>query len=684
MEETKMLKAEIKKILSFKIMWIIFACMLCVNGYAKISNAYNRYYSPKEYTSYFAELNGKTTQEALNYSENKIENSSEHNNTYLYYDIAEICRELINYPDYINGISHTSDNMAVISIWGGEDTFSYRNIKRTPSAYKDLSPNILPLDTSLGVEDFLDSPITDMLVLVLLFICVCRIFLYDREQGILSLLYSTPNGRNKLILNKITVSVICSAFLAIAFFSEVFLIENILYGFGNLSRPIQSVFGYYTCNLAISVGEYMILYVIMKFLAYSVFAIIFSCICTLSQNNLTVYGASAGICGVFYILYSNISVLSPLSLLHYWNPVQILNLKEVLGTYTNVNFLGYPISLKKSTVIVAMFLIISMITLTCIVFSKARNLQYKCVSLSNKIHFKPKVHSIFFYTCKRVLILQKGIIILFIAIIVSFGFSETVKRSYTNDEIYYENFCTKYAGEVNEETRQFIYDKIKFYKEIENQIEILEKSGNSSRFKLNELYANLNDKVAFERFKNRIDRITEKAEIFYDTGYERYFGLDENNDNTVLILIIMISLVLILSPIPSQDNRTNMTKILFTTKAGKMKYFKNPVYFSAIISILISFIVSLPYLYQILNKYGHEGIGKSINGIAGFSDIPTFITIGLAILIVILIRTILSILCGVTITLISSKCKGATSAYCVNSVIFVLPVIVMLSEMIIA
>ena len=68
------------------------------------------------------------------------------------------------------------------------------------------------------------------------------------------------------------------------------------------------------------------------------------------------------------------------------------------------------------------------------------------------------------------------------------------------------------------------HDKIKFYKEIENQIEILEKSGNSSRFKLNELYANLNDKVAFERFKNRIDRITEKAEIFYDTGYERYFG----------------------------------------------------------------------------------------------------------------------------------------------------------------
>lgn len=674
-----MLKIEFKKMLTFKFMWIILICMLCFNGYVKVSNAYNRYYSPSEYTSYFAELNGMTTQKALNYSESKIEDSNEYNNTYLYYDIAEMCMELIDYPNYINSISNNSNNMSSVSLWGDKDTFSYRNIKATPSAYRNITPDILPLDKSLGVEDFLNSPVTDFLALVLLFICVSRIFLHDREQGILLLLYTTPNGRNKLIFNKIMFSIICSAFLVFMFFSEVFVIENILYGFGDLSRPIQSVFGYYTCNLAISVKEYMVIYIFMKILSYSVFAVIFSFICTFSKNNLIVYGSSSGICLLFFIFYKKISPLSPLSFLHYCNPVQILNLKEVLGTYTNVNFLGYPVSLKSTAVIVSIFIILIMIFMTCFVFSNTRNLKYKCISLSSKFRCRPKVHSIFFYTCKRVLILQKGIIILFIATVVSLGFFQTVRRTYNNDEIYYENFCTKYAGEINNETKQFISDKTKLYQEIENQIENLESSANPSYFKLNKLYANLNDKMAFERFKNRVYKISDNSEIFYDSGYERYFGLDCNDDNIILILIIMITLVMILSPIPSHDNKTQMTKILFTTQAGKKKYFKNLIYFSITISIVISFIVGFSYCYQILSKYGNNGITASINGMADFSALPSFLTVGAAMLIIIIMRAILAIICGITITLISSRCKGSTIAICINSVIFVLPIIILLS-----
>lgn len=106
--------------------------MLCVNGYIKISAMYNRYYTPNEYNSYMYELSGMTTQEALEYSENIIENlnEQEYGNTYLYYDIIEICHELIDYPDYLNGISENAENMSAVSIWGGENTFSYRNIKK--------------------------------------------------------------------------------------------------------------------------------------------------------------------------------------------------------------------------------------------------------------------------------------------------------------------------------------------------------------------------------------------------------------------------------------------------------------------------------------------------------------------------------------------------------------------------
>jgi hypothetical protein len=682
MEEATMCRAEIKKLFSFQVLWILLACMLCLNGYVKLSNAYSRYYSPSEYKSCFSEIRNMTTEEVLEYCEDKLENSSETINTYLYYDISEICRELLDYPDYLNKITQNSENMTAVSIWGGEDTFSYRNIQKTPSAYKNLNPEVLPIDTSLGVEDFLNSPVTDFLALLLLFICICRIFLHDREQGILPLIYATPNGRSRLILTKTACAILCSAFLVLIFFVELFLIENNLYGFGDFSRPIQSVFGYYTCNLAVSVGEYMGLYILIKVLAYSVFAVIFSFICTISKNNLAVYGISAGICGVFYLLYSKISVLSSLSLLHYWNPVQLLYAKEILGTYTNVNLIGYPVSLKFSSVLLAFVLMIVIIFFTCIVFSKTRNLQYKNISFINKFHFKPRIHSVFYYTCKRYLILQKGIVVLLLTLIVSLGFSQTVKRFYDNDEIYYENFCTEYAGEINENTKQFIAEKLQFYKETEEEIAVLESTDNPSYFKLNTLYANLNDKNAFEKFKSRIDSIPENATIFYDTGYKRYFGADNNKDNIILLLFIMISLVLILSPIPSQDNKTQMTKILYATRSGKASYFRNILCFSAILSTIISLIVSIPYLYQIQSKYGIAGISDSINGIAEFSSFPTFMSVGFAMLLMILLRILFSIFCAVLITMISSKCKGVTSAYCINSVVFILPVLILLSGLI--
>lgn len=62
----------------------------------------------------------------------------------------------------------------------------------------------------------------------------------------------------------------------------------------------------------------------------------------ISKNNLMIYAISGGAVGSCCLLYAKISVLSPL---------QFLQSKEILGTYTNVNFFGYPVSLKISSIV---------------------------------------------------------------------------------------------------------------------------------------------------------------------------------------------------------------------------------------------------------------------------------------------------------------------------------------------
>lgn len=678
-----MLRAELKKLLSHRTIWILLVCLLCINGYIKVTSAYDRYYTPSEYTTFLNELEDKNLQEIVDYANEKIDTASQnpeeslYYNGYLYYDTVEIAQQLMEYPNYLTGINNNAENMASVSIWGGQDTFSYRNIQKTPTAYDGLVGTTLTFDTSLGVEDFLSSPLTDILALILLFLCTSNIFLRDREQSMIPLLYSTKNGRTALILNKFAASAICCVGLLLVFYGEIFCIENALYGFGDLSRPIQCIFGYYTCNLPVSVGEYMALHLLLKVAAYLVFAGIFGLISTLSKNNLTVYGATAGAVGAFYLLYAKISVLSPISLFHFWNPVQFLQGKEILGTYTNVNLFGYPVSLKISgNIIIALFLAVCLIG-SIAVFIRTRNLQYKSIHLKHRFFQQFHPHSKFWHTCYRVLILQKGLVIVFAIAVIAAGMYQTFSRSYNNDDIYYENFCEEYEGAVTEDTLHFLSDKRAHYAEVEQQIAELESAG-GNLYQLNLLYSELNDRNAFEKFAQRMESIPENGEIFYDTGYARYFALDDNMEGMVQSLFLAIALVMLCSPVVSHDKQTNMTAIFFSTKAGKKSYFRQFFGFAAMAGVVLTLLLTLPYFVQILQRYGMQGFDKPLASMTAFANRSVSITVGMAMMCVVLIRMVGAVLTGCLVTWIASRCRSLVTAYCVNSVAFVLPIVLCL------
>lgn len=674
-----MFVAELKKLLSHRVIWILLICLLCVNGYIKVTAAYDRYYTPAEYGAYLQEIQGKGLQEIIDYTYEKIDAAAadpEANadyNAFLYYDTIEIAGQLLAYPEYLESIETNAQNMASVSIWGGQDTFSYRNIQKTPPAYASMAGTTLTYDTSLGVEDFLSSPLTDMLALILLFLCVSSIFLRDREQGMIPLLYATKNGRTSLYFRKFAAAAICCVGLVAVFYGEVLCIESILYGFGDLSRPIQCIYGYYTCNLPVSVGGYMILHLLLKVAAYLVFAGIFGLICTLSKNNLTVYGITAGVVGLSYLLYSKISVLSPLSLLHFWNPVQFLQGDEILGTYTNVNFFGLPVSLKISGGAVIAILLVVCLLGSIFIFTRTRNLQYKSICLNARIFGKFHPHSAFWHTCHHILILQRGLVILFAAVVVSAGMYQTFSRTYNNDDIYYQNFCEEYEGTVTENTMQFLSDKRTHYAEVEAQIAQLEAQGGSV-YQIQLLYSELNDRNAFTKFAQRVETIPPEGAIFYDTGYARFFALDGNQEGMVQILLLSAALVLLCSPVVSHDRQTNMTAILFSTKTGKRGYFRQFFGFAAIASVVLTLLLTMPYFVQILQRYGTQGLKQPLASMTEYADRTPSITVGMAMAQVVLVRMVGAVLTGCLVTWIAAKCKSLVTAYLVNGVVVVLPV----------
>lgn len=671
---------EWKKLLSFRIFWILLACLLLVNGYVQVDGTKDRYYTPETYRSFFTETEDMPFSETYDHLNELIERQSTGDYTeypmILIYDLLEISEQMRTYPEYLESIEVQADNMSSVSIWGGKDTFSYRNIQKTPPAYTSMEGTELELAPSLGLEDTFTAPLSDVMGIFLVLLVVCAVMLRDREQGVMPLLYSMPKGRHALILNKLAVIAVCTVIVAVLFFGENLLIGAKLYGLGDLSRPLQTVMGYYTCNLPISVAEYILLFFGMKMLSYFLFAGVFSLICVCAKNNLMVYGISGAFCGISFLLYYFIPEYSVFGLLRFLSPVQFTQVSEIFGTYRNINLFGYPFSHKISALIMLGVVLISSVTLAVIVFAKAKNLQYRNVSLRLFKRKKQRTHGRFYYVCYRSLILQKGIVLVLITIFAAGMLHASFGRSYNNDDIYYENFTVELQGEITQETYDFLADKENHYAEIEQQIAELEAQENFNVYKLNQLYSEMSDRTALERLKARIEVISAggcDGEIFYDTGYERLFGIDGNNEDMVQVLLMLLFLALLLSPFAAFDRKTNMVKILFSTRSGKIGYWKDLILYSALCGAAVSLLLTLPYQWNILDSYGTQGLSAPMQSIGAFAHLDISLTVGGMILLQLIIRTVSAAITAMLISGISSICRSPMTAYLANIGLFVLP-----------
>ena len=681
----KIFLCECKKMMSFRIFWIIFVCLFAINGYVQIDRINVRYYTPESYRSFFSETKDMSLEEIQDYTNEMLERQN--NGEYiefpmmLVYDMSELSKECENYPEYLNSIKEQTNNMSAVSIWGDSDTFSYRNIQKTPSAYENLPAEPLPLAASFGLENTFTSPITDFMGIFLVFLAVCGIILKDREHGITFLLSSMPKGRSSLILSKLFAVSLFASFVAVMLFAENLVIGGALYGIGELQRPIQSVFGFYQCNLAVSVGEFLLLFFILKIASYLLFAMIFSLICTVSRNNLMIYGISGAVCTIAFLCYRLIPQNSVFQLFHDWNPIKFTQTAEILGTYQNVNLFGYPVSLKISMIIIIVITIVSVILCCIFAVEKLNHVQYQSVRLKVFHKKKIKAHGRFFYVCYRSLILNKGVILVLTALFAAAVFSASFSRQYSNDDIYYENFTTELSGEITTETLNFFTEKEKQYNEIEKEIEKIQSSENINTYQLNLLSDELNDRVAFERLKLRVKSIQENecnGKIFYDTGYERLFQYAGGNEKMFFILFMMIFSVLILSPIGAADKKTDMVKVIFSTKSGKTGYYRDLFLYGILCGIFSATLFFFPYIFNILKKYGTQGLSAPIQSIQQFSNLDISISVCGFILFFLFIHIIGSIICSVSIAGISSLCKSRTSAYIINTALFVLPVILIL------
>lgn len=678
------LTTEIKKLFSGRIFLLIVAAVFVLNAYLMFRTANSGETKPADYKEIYVQLEGMNDSEKLSWLNDRLgEFEGQHSfNWTVLGELRDEAANIVGYSDYLDSIDSQAKSMTGISIFAKPDTFNYRSIVKTPPAYDNVRNVVPTFDISKGINLATDNSFTDILCGFIVLFAVLSIMISDREQGMSGLLFALQRGRSYLLLMKIAALAITVFGAVLLIYGENLIISSYLYGLGDLSRPVQSLSGFIGCNLKISVVGYLILYVLFKFIAIFTIGAVLSLIAVNTKNTVSFYGISAVILIAEGLTYAKIHPLSIYSIFRYINLISLTKVNEIFCNYKNINFWEYPVPLIPTSIGAVVVISAVCVGLSAFLYAKKRNLEFRRIGFKFKFGKGNKIHSKFYYTLYKSLVLQKGLIVILVFLAFSGFMNQSFIKKYDIVDVYYAYYTNNYGGEITQETIDFYgSEAIRFDELIEKRDELMQVEDYFSvSSEINEINKELAPTLGFYPTYERLQQIKDidGAQLFYDTGYKRAFGIEGYDDDMKYALAAMVLCLFLISSLIANDNKYRMSYVINSTSSGRRSYIRRNILTVVIYGVFSALLWNISYAICISRYYGHSGLSATIRSITDFVNFPINITVLQYIILIAFLRTIGVIIASLTMLWISSKCKNITSAILINFAVFALPIIIYL------
>lgn len=675
----RILRYELKKLFSYKSFLFIIASALVMSIVSTLWDITSRHDSPDEYRQIYSAIQSMSEEEAEAYITQQVDIAFSGEGGF---SPDAICSardryaQIKGYGEFLDSIKERCRSIMGISFFADEDSFAYKNAQKTETVYDNVKIKSLPFEVSEGIEIAFFNDISDILLIFSIFASAIFVFTKDKEIGILNLLHSYRNGRGNLCISKLGVLLFFSVVINLIFIGVNLAIGGLTYGLGDLTRPIQSVNGFFECSFNLSLWQYLLIMFIFKSLGGFLWGVLFAFICSFAGNNAQIYGISVIIAVAEVLLYTKISTLSNYGLLHDFNLVSYIKPDNIFSTYRNINLFNEPFNTLIVIPVVWIILIVPLIFAVVKTFAGEKNIEYRKISLGiRKKTAKHKVHSKLYYTFHKSLVLQKTgyLVAIWLAAVVIFHLSFTKPVDLT--DYYYKDYTTDNSGAVTAQTDEVIRIDEEYFATLHEEL----MSPDTTIERMQEIQGELQREGALFMFRSRCEAIRDNkydTEIFYDSGYKRAFDVDGNTESKQMALLIMIFSALAISPLISFDRSRGLTSVIYSTASGKKSYLNHSIIVTVTLSIFASIAVMFPYFFNILSKYGTQGIVLPVQSLEYFADLALPLNICQYALGLFLVRTMIFTLCSLAMLLVSRYSKSRFSATLINVTVFVMPVMI--------
>ncbi len=563
--------------------------------------------------------------------------------------ISNEYQSVLEYKTFIHGLEEKANQMVNVPIFSKKRGFSNRNIQKTAKDFQQMKGiEIEPVDGTV-LERLQNFYLTDILMIVLICLFCFQQSGQDNRMGMANLIQVTPNGKGKLRFAQSCAVWIAVIVSGIGLYGSNILITVQCFQLNEIfSKYIQAISTFRNVPFPLTIGMYIVVYLMGKLAAIFFIAVICQLVSVkLNGGSLAwiLFGIMVCISFLLWFLLPD----SPMAkTFQYLNLIGVLDIKQIIGNYQNLNLFSYPVSL--SLAIVVFITVISFFAI--ILIMKVRKIEWKVKRLGKQTDSGKHVwNSVFYYEQYKVFWKQK--IWLIITLLVGIALSEfgTKEQFVSVEEFFYNQYITEVEGVYTEEKNQII-EQISSDPKITNMeqrkaLEVLKKQSQNLQSQSSKNIAFLNEKK-MEKF-------------FCDTQREM--------KNTIIIVIAML---LSIHSLFYQERKTNMYSLLHVMPRNRQIYW-NKMKVSGLLGGVYTLIIWSAVYAQYFLKYGIQDTKFLIQSLYEFGTMPVSCTILQYMIVTMIIRIGIGIYLGIILAFFAELFVNPTQNIIIGSILFIFP-----------
>ena len=260
-----------------------------------------------------------------------------------------------NYANYLADIQLQSKKMSLLTKLSASRDYNQANIDKTAADYRVLE-DVRPVwDTNAGVMLF-QQTVPGLGWLLCIGTLLLGLVVYTAERPSLQLLKSMKKGTASLTMSKLLTLLLLTAGMTLLAAAAALLFCGILYGFGDLSRPVQSVF--MSCPYRISVMQFLGYRTLLLLLVECRAAFTAFLLCMVLSRMASVTFAAILAITAGAVVRMAVSGFSPLGFLRTSSLFCGLSGETDPAVYQNVNCFGTPVPLIRVYIVISLVMMV--------------------------------------------------------------------------------------------------------------------------------------------------------------------------------------------------------------------------------------------------------------------------------------------------------------------------------------